>query len=178
MKKIILIFLSFLTFSCGAQKKESPVIYFSNSSPNPIQNIECEWAEENKLSLSVLNPGQSRSESFYVRDDSNFFGQVKVSWQNANGEKIAREFFFNKNNLPSFSDPTIYSYVQLYLDQEEMEITTSDAPDLAGKTRKMDRILAQYRDSYVSGKKQVETSLIRVQSQRDNSTPTWINTSY
>jgi hypothetical protein len=177
------LFLGFLlATSCqnAILKRESPVIYFSNSSDFPIRDIECSWAQKNNLSLPVLNPGESRSESFYIGGGYDFFGLVNLSWRNSRGEIIQHEFFLNRNNLPSFNDSTTYNYVQLYLDQGEVEITTSDAPDLAGKTRKMDRILAHHRNNYAQGHKQTETSLIRVQTQpqRDTALPSWIGASF
>ncbi len=180
MFKISFLFLSSLVFfACASvSKKEAPVIYFSNISDVEIKDIECNWAGKNKLSLPILSPGDSRSQSFYIRNSADFFGAIVVSWVNVDGEKIEREFFFKENNLPSFSDSTTYNYVQFYLDQDELEIMTSDAPDLAGKTRKMDRLLSQYRQNYAQGHKKVETSLIRVQPQKDNSLPSWLANSY
>ena len=177
-KILILAFLFAASCSGKLSQKESPVIYFSNSSAAPIKDIEFNWVGKNKLSLPLLNPGESRSESFYISGESEFFGLINVSWSNDRGEAVNREFFFNKNNLPSFADVTTYNYVQFYLDQDEFEITTSDAPDLAGKTRKMDRILTEYRQNYLQGHRVVQSALIRVQPQRDNSVPTWISTSY
>lgn len=180
MSKKILLLLSFILVSCGS-KKESPVIYFSNLSPAPISNIHCEWVGKNKLNLPVLNPGDTRSQSFYIRKPEDFFGQISISWNAANGQRQDREFVFNKNNLPSIADSTTYNYVQFYLDQNEVEIMTSDAPDLSGKSRKMDRLLGGYRQAYLHGHLPAQTPLISVeqpQPKKDNSVPSWLLNSF
>lgn len=182
MPKIFLVLLTVLLASC-APTKESPVIYFSNASLAPIRDIQCTWARENALSLPLLQPGDSRSQSFYMHDFDDFFGPVYISWRNDRGEKLIREFSFKANNLPSIEDHTTYNFVQFYLDQEEMELVSSDAPDLAGKTRKMERLLAQIKRAYSEGSghesiSPIQTSLIRVQHidpQKDKSVPYWEN---
>ncbi|MBM3580009.1 MAG: hypothetical protein FJX34_04480 [Alphaproteobacteria bacterium] len=105
---------------------------------------------------------------------------VKISWTNADGNNVSREFFFRKANLPSIDDHTTYNYVQLYFDQHYVEITTSDAPDLSGKTAKMDQMLNFYREQYAKGgdKAKDDTQLISVQPKRDTSVPGWLLSSY
>lgn len=182
MPKIFLILLSIFLASC-APTLESPVIYFSNASLQPVRDIQCYWNKKNYLSLPELNPGDSRSESFYMHGPAEFFGPVLISWRNDKGEKIIREFFFRENNLPSIVDHTTYNYVQFYLDQEEMELVSSDAPDLAGKTRKMERLMAQLRQAYIDNTGSLpltptQSALIRVQHidpQKDKSVPYWEN---
>ena len=154
------------------------MIYFSNASLKPIKNITCEWAKKHVLTLPDLNPGESRSQSFYIRGNSDFFGLVKISWTNSDDERISHEFFFRKKNLPSIMDRTTYNYVQLYFDQHFVEVTTSDAPDLSGKTAKMDQLLALYRDKYAEGDTEDNIHLINVQPKRDSSTPGWLLSSY
>ena len=181
MKKIFFVLVSLFLVSCGSHK-ESPAIYFSNLSASPISDIKCDWAKKNVLGLPRLNPGESRSQSFYINSNSDFFGNIAISWRNNNGERISREINFQPNNLPSISDSTTYNFIQIYLDQDELEITTSDSPDLSGKTRKMDRLLAKYQEAYKqSGHGRVsQSSLISVQNppQKDNSVPSWLTGSY
>ncbi len=138
--------LIFLT-SCGANI-ESPVIYFSNASAQKIKNIECSWNGK-ILTLSNLNPGDSRSQSFFINKDENFFGQVHVSWFNHEGDRVAKNFTFKKENLPSIEDKTTYNYVQLYFDQQDLEIITSDITDLSGKVSRMDRMMNRFHDDFV-----------------------------
>ena len=158
------------------------MIYFSNASLAPINDIKCSWVEKNILSLPLLNPGESQSQSFYMNDNSDFFGNITISWRNNNGERISREINFQPNNLPSISDSTTYNFIQLYLDQDELEITTSDSPDLSGKTRKMDRLLTKYKETYKQSGHDAapQNSLISVQNppQIDNSVPGWLTNSY
>jgi hypothetical protein len=131
------------------------------------------------LSLPVLNPGDSRSQSFYLKENSDFFGLITMSWENASGEMVKKEFHFTKQNLPSMLDSTTYNYVQIYLDQDDLEIVSSDAPDIGGKTRRMEQILTMSREHYLSEHpKTFPSSLIRVQPQKDNSLPGWLANSY
>jgi len=177
MRQFFIIFLNLFLVSC-ASLKESPVIYFSNASSQPITEINCVWVEKNVLTLPELTPGSSRSQSFYIKGASDFFGSVIISWYNADGVKNVKEFNLTKGNLPSFSDATFYSYVQLYFDQEDVEVVTSDVADLSGKTRRMERILVQYSDQYKQSHGAVQTSLISLQPKKDSSLPSWLSNSY
>lgn len=179
MAKIFLILTSLFLVSC-ASLKESPVIYFSNLSNAPIKNIKCTWAEKNVLTLPALNPGDSRSLSFYIKGEESFFGLINVSWDNFEGKNMTKSFFFRKENMPGFFDPTTYNYVQLYFDQEDIEVLSSDAPDLGGKVRRMERMLARYSNEYkqAPGHSAPQTSLISIQPKKDNSLPGWLANSY
>ncbi len=189
MLNAILTALILTLASCSSSpKKESPVIYFSNASSDLIKNIQCSWAEKNTLSLPALTPGDSRSQSFYINKKSDFFGLIKTSWTNAEGHSIVKEFYFQEKNLPSISDHETYSYVQLYLDQDDLEVVSSDVADLSGKTRKMDFLLTKYREEaantcvpnhiHTCPDQAAKTSLIRVQPKNDSSVPGWLTNSY
>ena len=180
MFKKIIIFCSLLLSSCSTTPTlESPVIYFSNASQSPIKNIRCEWAGNTALTLPGLSPGDSRSQSFYMRSAANFFGLVKVTWDNDAGDRVTREFYFREKNMPSIKDHSTYNYVQIYFEQNDLEVVSSDAPDLSGKTVKMDRILAAYKHQYSQGIVDPNsTSLIRVEPIKDKSVPAWLNNSY
>ena len=52
--------------------------------------------------------------------------------------------------------------MQFYLDQDELEIISSDAPDLTWKTQKMDRLLAQYNKQYSNPSTSVNSALINI----------------
>jgi hypothetical protein len=178
IRKTIFILIGFAFFSCG-ELRESPVIYFSNASPAPIKSIEATWARKNVLTLSELNPGDSRSQSFYISSNSDFFGFIIVSWVNAAGDKITKKFFFKENNLPDIGDFTNYHYVQIYLDQEDLEIVTSASPDPSGKTRKMEALLGQYRDQFTRANPgKASNSLISTHPKKDTSVPYWLNNSF
>lgn len=167
LKKLLIVTLIFIASSCAGTKRESPVIYISNASLKPIRNINCYWAQKNVLSLPVLNPGETRSQSFFIEDSADFFGLVRVSWTNGDDNQINREFFFRKVNLPSIDDHTTYNYVQLYFDQNYVEITTSDSPDMSGKTRKMDNLLVQLKELYAKGHNGENSFLIEVKPQKE-----------
>jgi hypothetical protein len=178
MFKKISILLLLISAACAT--KESPVVYFSNVSPKPIKDIQCKWGRH-AMNLPILDPGDSRSQSFYIRGDSDFFDDVSISWRTEDGDRIIREFSFKENNMPSFSDETTYNYVQFYIDQDEMEIVSSDAPDLPGKTRKMERMMVNYKTEYMKTHSKAHTSLITLSPQefsKDRSVPTWLSTSY
>lgn len=178
MSKIFLLLASLLLVSCGGSSKESPVIYFSNASPAQITKIKCNWAGNNELTLPILTPGDSRSQSFYTKKDADFFGTVNISWNNSKGEKVVKEFNFREKHLPSMGDSTTYNYIQLYFDQEDIDVVSSDSADLTGKTRRMDQRLTQYRDAYAQGHSTPQTSLITVQPKKDSSLPVWLATSF
>jgi hypothetical protein len=185
-KKIILVLALFTISSCsvGTPKLESPVIYFSNASVRPIKNIRVQWVNNTALSLQALNPGDSRSQSFYMHNNSQFFGLVKVTWTNDVGDNILREFYFRENHMPSINDRSTYNYAQIYFDQNDLEIVGSDAPDLPGKTVRMDRLLANYKNQFViSGQSPHSigaSSLIAVDTApvKDRSTPGWLQNSF
>lgn len=145
--------------SCSS-KTESPVIYFSNLSKSVVSDIKCVWARNETLTLPYLHPGDSRGQSFYINSNDDFFGPVYISWRNKEGRKIIREFDFKKNNLPSIEIDRSYDYVQFYLDQEGMDIVSSDAPDLSYKTVRMDKKLRDIKRLY--GRRNGGSSLIRV----------------
>lgn len=175
MFKIFLILVSFLFISC-APSKESPVVYFSNASADPISDIKCDWVGKHTMTLAALNPGDSRSQSFYIRDNDDFFGRIKVSWRNNKGAALVREFAFRKNNLPSIFNSKTYNYVQFYLDQDELEIISSDAPNLSGKIRKMDKLMRNHKKAYLRKGKKNDNSLISLEDlgDPDKAAPYWL----
>lgn len=180
-KKFAIFIILFLT-SCGSNKIESPVIYFSNSSYEPISNIKCHWADNKILNLQFLDPGESRSNSFYIDDIEDFFGRIKISWYNDQGKYLVREFNFRHNHLPSIKDKKTYNYVQIYLEQDELEIVSSDAPNLSGKINKMDKLLIKYKAKHLKETTEPNKSLISIETelknQRHNPMPAWLLNSY
>ena len=147
MSKVFVILAALLLVGCSANI-ESPVIYLSNASPSLVKNIECNW-NGNILSLASLNPVDSRSQSFFINNNSKFFGPIYVTWYNSKNERVSKNFNFRKENLPSIEDKTTYNYVQLYFDQEDIEVTSSDAADLTGKIRRMEQVMNKYHDDFL-----------------------------
>lgn len=146
MSKFFTLLAALILVGCGSV--ESPVVYFSNASPDRIRNIECNWSG-NILSLAALNPGDTRSQSFVIGSKSKFFGPIYVTWYNAKGDRVSKNFNFKKENLPSIEDNDTYNYVQLYFDQEDIEVSSSDAADLTGKTRRMEQVMNKYHDDFL-----------------------------
>lgn len=178
--KILLIIFGLLFTACGPLivPKESPVIYFSNASVEPISDIQCHWVDSSVLTLPSLHPGDSRTQSFYIKEYADFFGLIKTSWTNAQGERVTKDFFLREKHLPSITDSTTYNYVQLYFDQYDVEVTTSDAPDLSGKTKRMEAMLNKYHNIYTKKDPMPENSLITVRPQKDNSVPITFSNEY
>ena len=182
LRKILVLLMSFYLGSCSAvsiSKKTSPVVYFSNASGENLTNIRVIWGNENILSLSNLKPGDTRSQSFEIASSSDFFGLVRISWTNGKGEGVSREFFFRKNNLPSMDDDSTYNYVQIYLEQNNFEVMTSDAADLESKTKRRDAMLKFYsQKAGTTSTDHIPTSLIRVENLNDRSEPAWLSRYY
>lgn len=155
MSKIFTVLIAMLLVGCGANS-ESPVIYMSNASPSSVKRIECNW-NGNILSLAALNPGDTRSQSFVINNNSKFFGPIYVTWYNDKGERVSKNFNFRRENLPSIEDKTTYNYVQLYFDQADIEVTSSDAADLTGKIRRMEQVMSKYRDDFLKSGSGVTT---------------------
>lgn len=186
MKKLILVFLVGFINSCSSVvKKESPAIYISNASSKPISDIRIIWAEDNILTLHKLNPGETQSQSFYINSNSEFFGLVKVSWTNSDDEGVSREIYFKENHMPNIVDEEMYSYVQIYLEQNDFEILSSDAVDLTSKTRRRDAMLLSYKNNYESSPQNPQpinkpSALIRVETINEGKykLPSWMSRAY
>lgn len=181
-KSILIIASLFLVSACGGlSKRESPNIYFSNASNGVIKNIRCNWNGV-QMSLPSLVPGNTRSQNFYIRKNSDFFGLVNVSWTAGSGKSFNKEFFFSEKHLPSLSEDDDYKYVQLYFDDYGAEVISSDIADLGGKTRRMEKILIERHNKYVKYHHGEENSnhLIKVQQKydKDSSVPNWLMNSY
>jgi hypothetical protein len=179
-RKFLLILVVFGSCSCSvvSGSKPSPVVYFSNASDKPLTNIHAIWAEGNILNLTRLDPGDTRSQSFEISSDDDFFGLVRISWTNGEGDGVSREFFFRKNNLPSIGDSSTYNYVQIYLEQNNFEVISSDAADLESTTHRRDAMLKSYKEATATYQPNIPSSLIRVEPIKDTSVPHWLTRSY
>ena len=163
MSKILSIFILLFVFSCVFSPKESPVIYFSNAGTGPISNIQCIWPGNIKLTLGGMNPGDSRGQSFYIKRNSEFFGDIVISWYNSAGEMMTKKITLMSKDLPSISDRSVYSYVQFYFTDEGFNMMTSDSVDANGRSRMMDQVLLRNRKGYMESHPKGQTSLIRVE---------------
>ena len=146
MKNYLIIFL--VISSCSLTKKiESPVIYISNSSSRPINNIQCQLPNH-IVSIKTINPGQNRSQSFYMKKHQDFFGDVKCFWDNNLGERKIASFAVEPHHLPSIKDKYEYPFLQIFLEQDSYEIYTNDSIDYLNKSRVMDeKMKKSYRQA-------------------------------
>ena len=138
MGKIYVMFLMCLALSSCANAYLSPSIKFENSSPSgsEIKNIQVMWNGyrllDNPNSVNVCGKGGFQ-QSFALRKKSDLFGPVHAEWENAKGEKISKDFKFNKSDFPSFAKgekyrPFEYPYIILFFTQSDLEYYTSDNP--------------------------------------------------
>ena len=134
------VFLLLLLSSCSRFPRESPTVYISNLSSNIVKNIAIKFPRQN-LNLPQLNPGLTQGKSFIIGDEEDFFGTIKVSWNNLYNENIIRNFSINKNDLPSFFNPKDFSYIQIYIKDYDIQIITYDTIDSGNKTAQMDLTL-------------------------------------
>lgn len=176
--RIFAIFAMIFLFSCsGLSSKEiGPSIYFSNISSKKIKNIRAYWSGT-QLSLPSLVPGDSRSQNFYIRDANDFFGNVRINWTMENGRSKVKEFLIGKIHLPNFANED-YKYVQIYLDEDEAEVITSDIIDLSSKMRRMEKILIKRHNEYINRQHEPGEAnhLIKVQPKYNGNkqVPSWL----
>jgi hypothetical protein len=160
--KNLVIFLLFLLSSCSSFPKESPTIYVSNLSSNIIKNIAIKFPRQT-LNLPQLNPGLTQGRSFIINDSEDFFGTIKVSWNNLYNENIIRNFNLKENDLPSFFNPKDFGYVQIYIKDYDIQIITYDTTDSGNKTAQMDIILRDLNVIYnVEKKSPIRGSLLSI----------------
>ncbi|MBU6339734.1 MAG: hypothetical protein KGQ36_07190, partial [Rickettsiales bacterium] len=142
---LFLIFGSLLSLTSCSQVKESPAIYITNATSGIIKNIECNWVGQNMLTLQSVTPGDSRAKSFIIKKNNDFFGPVTMSWTNDEGKKITKNFNFSKDRLPSISSKRMYSYVQVYLMLNDIEVISSDDDNADNMVRAMDAMAHRNR---------------------------------
>jgi len=161
MKYLIILSL-FLLASCSNFPREGPTIYVSNLSSNIVKNIAIKFPRHT-LNLPQLNPGLTQGRSFIVIDKEDFFGNVKVSWNNLYNENLIRNFYLKQSDLPSFFNPKDFSYIQIYIKDYDIQIVTYDTKDSGNKTAQMDIILRDLNVYYnVEKKSPVRGSLMSI----------------
>jgi len=158
----LVIFLLLLLSSCTNFPREGPTIYVSNLSSNIVKNIAIKFPRQT-LNLPQLNPGLTQGRSFIINDVEDFFGTIKVSWNNLYNENIIRDFYIKKSDLPSFFDPKDFSYIQIYIKDYDIQIITYDTKDSGNKTAQMDIILKDLNVYYnVEKKSPIKGSLMSI----------------
>lgn len=162
MNKYFIIFLLIIV-NCQT-KYESPVIYISNSSGKSLTSINCNFPNHH-ISLSHINPGETRSQSFYISSEKEFFGQIKCFWNNNLNEKKIGDFIIEKKHLPSFGNKFEYPYIHIFIDQDNYEIITNDIVDYVNKTRIMDeRLLKNHKQAILDKFYNPDKSLIGIEN--------------
>ena len=137
MRKICFMLCTTLFMSSCSTTTSSPSIRLQNSSldGSEIRNIEVIWNGYHLLKTS--GPKNTcfgmDEQSFVLKRRSDLFGPVHAAWQNAKGEKISKDFKFNKSDFPSFAKgekyrPFEYPYIILFFTQSDLEYYTSDNP--------------------------------------------------
>ncbi len=160
-KYFILILLSII--ACK-NKIESPVIYISNNSEKPITKIICNLPNH-RISISNINPGETRSQSYYLSGSKEFFGSIKCSWNNHLNELMVNDFTLEKHHLPSIDNKTEYPYIQFFLGQNRYDILTSDEIDFLNKSRFFDESLKlNFKQAIVNKYSNQNNSLISVEN--------------
>ncbi len=121
-----------------------------------------------------MYPGESQSQSFYIKNNEEFFGLIAISWMNMMGDQISREFFFREKHLPGINEEGNFNYVQFYLDDKSLDIMTSDEVDTGGKIKRMDALLVHVRNEYSKTHQLPINQLITVDRPKDNDSSFWI----
>ena len=139
MKKFCVMFVAALILGSCANAYLSPSVRIQNSSPDgsEIRNIQVVWngyyllKESGPYNVCAWGGGQS----FALRNKSDLFGPVHAEWENAKGEKVFKDFLFEKSDFPSFAKgekyrPHEYPYIILFFTQTDVEYFTSDNPNI------------------------------------------------
>ncbi|MFM6972776.1 MAG: hypothetical protein ACKOXJ_04080 [Alphaproteobacteria bacterium] len=150
IKKIITnLLLIFCLASCANNsKKESPTIYISNLSSQRFDNIQIKFPKQ-ILKLESLEPGLTRGQSFITNDQNDFFGRIFVKWKNHLGEDVYKSFTLLPNEMPSYFNPKVFNFVQIYLKDFDAEIVTFDTPNSEKILTNYDVILKDLYTLYV-----------------------------
>ena len=118
----------------------SPSVRVQNASPDgsEIRNIEVVW--NGYRLLKTTGPKKvcfgMDEQNFALRKRSDFFGPVHAEWENAEGEKISKDFVFSRSDFPTLKrfprlfGPHVYRYVILFFTQSDVEYYTSDNPNI------------------------------------------------
>lgn len=129
-KKILLhLFLLIFITSCNTNTRtESPTIYISNLSSHKIDNIQIKFPKY-VLRLESLEPGLTRGQSFTTQNQDDFFGRIFVKWKNQLSEDVYKSFTLMPNDMPSYFNPNVFNYVQIYLKDFDVEVINYDTPN-------------------------------------------------
>jgi len=121
--RILSVLMLFLTTSCFTPYPTAPSVNYENMSNNFIREMDIVWSGRYvSKSYHGLPPGLSGVVSFDLRQKSDFYGPVHISWKNAQGKTIVRDFVFKKEHLPDFDNKKKRSHINLYFTQDDVLI--------------------------------------------------------
>lgn len=134
----------------------APSIDIANLSQKNIENLEISW-NGLRTAGGRLYPGQGKSSSFQLRNLKDFYGPVRLSWENAAGRKFEKHFEFTEADMPveyinrkkAHPEPYIPErdavFVRFEFTQTGVEFYTSRAPGAWERTIKAGKIKNQIR---------------------------------
>lgn len=118
--KILSVLFLFMSTSCYAPYPMAPSISYENMSNNFIREINIVWNGRNIGGAYKENPGGGGSSSFQVRKKSDFYGPVHLSWKNAEGRLITKDFIFTREHLANFGVKKNRATIDLYFTQDDV----------------------------------------------------------
>lgn len=148
---LIIILLFFLT---GCASRYTPGISYENMSPDYIRNIRCNWAEYPLVKYS-LHPGQGASQAFWIKNRKDFFGDVTIQWENAEGTQFIEKISVNPDSYPllkkSFDDLSGFYF---YFTQEGVDYFVRERQVYTEDITERVRLMEKYRIQHAREKDQ------------------------
>src|SRR5262245_41820672 len=120
--RILSVLTLLLTASCFTPYPTAPSIDYQNMSNNFIREVKIIWNGRNLPGPHEAVPGISGGSTFDVRKKSDFYGPVHLSWQNAKGKTITRDFVFTQKHLADFDRKKKRATINLYFTQDDVLI--------------------------------------------------------
>ena len=116
--KILSLLVLSMSISCYTPYPKAPSISYENLSNNFIRELTIEWNERRIPGAYEKDPGVGGSSSFQVRQKSDFYGPVHISWKNAKGKVIAKDFVFKEEYLSGWNFDN--ARINLYITQDDL----------------------------------------------------------
>lgn len=130
-KTLFLIILTLVVISsCSTVGSgTSPSVGITNYSQQLLYKIKVNWNGYYLNNKFEVSPGGGGTENFWLRKKSDFFGPITVTWQNAKGKIISKQFILTKKEFPDAYNRRKRSIIDLYLTQDDLYYVTSDHPN-------------------------------------------------
>ena len=129
LKILSLLALSMST-SCYTPYPTAPDISYKNLSNNFIREINIVWNGRNLGGSYIEIPSGGGISSFQVRKKSDFYGPVHLSWKNAKGKTITKDFIFTREHLADFGPKKDRATIDLYFTQDDVLMFISRGYDI------------------------------------------------